>query len=149
MQFLHVQAFIIAGGFGLGDTLSGVVTLLRGATVWTSLTSLPRRLGVARSSIVAGKMRLIGGFDGSSYRSEVSIWKQIYIRVWLKRWAKGLFIIGVGDLSWKFIFSLNRAWKWFNSKFNSKQNPKYSFKKYSFNWVREIQYDYLFKRLWG
>ena len=33
------------------------------------------------------------------------------------------------DTFWKFIFSLNRAEKWFNSKFNSKQNPKYSFKK--------------------
>ena len=36
-----------------------------------------------------------------------------------------------------------------NSKFNSKQNPKYSFKKYSFDWVREILYNYSFKRLWG
>ena len=52
-------------------------------------------------------------------------------------WLYGL-DLGVGDLFWKFIFSLNRAWKWFNSKFNSKQNPKYSFKKYSFNWVREF-----------
>ena len=57
--------------------------------------------------------------------------------------------VGVGDLFWKFIFSWNRAWKWFNSKFNSKQNPKYSFKKYSFDLVREILYNYSFKRLWG
>ena len=57
--------------------------------------------------------------------------------------------LGVGDLFWKFIFSLNRAKKWFNSKFNSKQNPKYSFKKYSLHWVRDIQYNCLFKRLWG
>ena len=32
--------------------------------------------------------------------------------------------IGVGDTFWKFIFSLNRAEKWFNSK----QNPKYLLK---------------------
>ena len=57
------------------------------------------------------------------------------------------------DTFWKFIFSLNRAKKWFNSKYNSKQNPKYSFKKifiqnkiqnihskkYSFNRVQNIQ----------
>ena len=73
MQFLHVQAFIIAGGIGLGETLSGVVTLLRGASVWTSLAPLPRPLRGARASIVAGKKRLAGGFDGSSYRSEVGI----------------------------------------------------------------------------
>ena len=34
---------------------------------------------------------------------------------------------------WRYVlkihFSLNRDEKWFNSKFNSKQNPKYSFKK--------------------
>ena len=30
--------------------------------------------------------------------------------------------LGVCDMFWKFIFSLNRAEKWFNSKFNSKQN---------------------------
>ena len=52
---------------------------------------------------------------------------------------------GPGRYVLKIHFSLNRAWKWFNSK----QNPKYSFKKYSFNWVREILYNYLFKRLWG
>ena len=33
--------------------------------------------------------------------------------------------LGVGDLFWNFIFSMIRTWKWFNSK----QNPKYSFKK--------------------
>ena len=73
MQFSRVQAFIIAGGFGLGDTLSTVVTLLPGASVWTSLASLLRPLRGARASIVAGKMRLTGGYDGSSYRSEVGI----------------------------------------------------------------------------
>ena len=49
-----------------------------------------------------------------------------------KKKVKILFVsadLGVGDLFWKSIFSLNQAWKWFDSKFNSKQNPKYSFKK--------------------
>ena len=43
------------------------------------------------------------------------------------------------DPFWKFISSLNLAKKWFNSKLNSKQNPKCSFKKYSFNRVKNIQ----------
>ena len=33
------------------------------------------------------------------------------------------------DTFWIFIFTLNRAEKWFNSIFNSKLNQKYSFKK--------------------
>ena len=48
--------------------------------------------------------------------------------------------LGVGDLFWKFIFSLNQAWKWFHST----QNPKYSF-----NWVWRIQCNYSFKGIWG
>ena len=42
---------------------------------------------------------------------------------------------GPGRYVLKIHFSLNRAWKWFNSK----QNPKYQLKKYSFNWVQKIQ----------
>ena len=45
--------------------------------------------------------------------------------------------VGVGDLFWKFIFSLNRAWKRFNSIQNKIQNIHS--KKYSFSWVRKIQ----------
>ena len=37
--------------------------------------------------------------------------------------------VGVADTFWLFIFTLNRAEKWFNSIFNSKLNQKYSFKK--------------------
>ena len=80
---------------------------------------------------------------------DVMLWGKIFDCNWV---IIGL-DLGVGDLFWKFIFSLNRAWKWFNSKFNSKQNPKYSFKKifiqnkiqnihskkYSFNRVQNIQ----------
>ena len=34
--------------------------------------------------------------------------------------------LGVGDTFWLFIFTLNRAKKWFNSIFNSKLNRRYS-----------------------
>ena len=37
--------------------------------------------------------------------------------------------VALADTFWIFIFSLNRAKKWFNSIFHSKLNPKYSFKK--------------------
>ena len=37
--------------------------------------------------------------------------------------------VGVADTFWLFIFTLNRAKKWFDSIFNSKLNQKYSFKK--------------------
>ena len=37
--------------------------------------------------------------------------------------------VGVDDTFWLFIFTLNRAKKWFNSIFNSKLNRKYSFNK--------------------
>ena len=37
--------------------------------------------------------------------------------------------VALADTFWIFIFSLNRAEKWFNSIFHSKLNPKYSFKK--------------------
>ena len=64
----HFQAFVVAGG----DGLSSVVTLLPGATAWTPLASLPRGLGGARASIVAGgRMRVLGGLSSSSFSSEV------------------------------------------------------------------------------
>ena len=76
-----VQAFIVAGGKTSGYTLS-VVTLLPGATAWTPLASLPRTLwgaqgGLhrARASIVGGRIRINGGYDGGSRRSEVMIKK--------------------------------------------------------------------------
>ena len=68
----HVQAFVIAGGY----SDASVVTLLPGAQAWTPLASLPRSLGFAPASIVGGKMRVTGGWDGvrdSPLRSEVSI----------------------------------------------------------------------------
>jgi len=65
------KAFIVAGGHDGSNQLSSVLTLLPGAQAWTPLASLPRSMDGARASIVGGKMRLTGGWDGSSYRSEV------------------------------------------------------------------------------
>ena len=69
-----VQAFIVAGG-STSDWTSSVVTLLRGATTWTTLASLPRALAAAGASIVGGRIRINGGVDGVSFRSEVMIEK--------------------------------------------------------------------------
>ena len=68
---LSVQAFVVAGGFTSVGFLSAVLTLLPGAVDWTPLASLPRPLEGARASIVGGRLRVTGGFDGSSRRSEV------------------------------------------------------------------------------
>ena len=68
-----VQAFIVAGGTGLGEYLFSVWTLLPEASEWTSLASLPRPLDGVRASILGDKMRLSGGYNGSSHLSEVSI----------------------------------------------------------------------------
>ena len=67
---LYVQALVVAGGYSSGRT-SSVLILLPGAEDWTSLASLPRPLGGAQASIVGGRLRVTGGRDGSSYRSEV------------------------------------------------------------------------------
>ena len=71
------QAFIVAGGEdGSFNLLSSVLTLLPGATAWTSLPSLPRALDMAQASMVGGRIRVTGGGDdGGSYRSEVMIEK--------------------------------------------------------------------------
>ena len=64
------QAFVVAGGIGGSYFLSSVLTLLPGAAAWTYIASLPRSLYAARASIVAGRMRVGGGFS-SGRRSEV------------------------------------------------------------------------------
>ena len=69
-----VQAYIVAGGW-TPDYTSSVVTLLHGATTWTPLASLPRGLSGARASIVGGRIRINGGYDGGSRRTEVMIEK--------------------------------------------------------------------------
>jgi len=65
------KVFIIAGGVDESGQLSSVLTLLHGAQAWTPLASLPRPLKGARASIVAGRMRLTGGMNGTSFRDEV------------------------------------------------------------------------------
>ena len=69
-----LQAFVVAGGYTDGtNRLSSVLTLLPGAPAWTPLASLPRALEGARASIVGGKIRVTGGYDGGARRSEVMI----------------------------------------------------------------------------
>ena len=67
-----VQAFIVVGGWR-DHVLSSVVTLFPGATAWTSLASLPRALRYAQASIVGGRIRVNGGLDVASGRSEVMV----------------------------------------------------------------------------
>ena len=63
---------MVAGGFNGYNYLSSVLTLLPGAEAWTLLASLPRGLASARASIVGGRLRVTGGYDDDSYRSEVT-----------------------------------------------------------------------------
>ena len=63
-----VQEYIIAGGRIGSDTLS-VLSLLPGASSWTTLASLPRTVYQGRASLVGGNMRLAGG----STRDQVRI----------------------------------------------------------------------------
>ena len=66
----HFQAFVVAGGIdGYGTPFSSVMSLLSGAPAWTPLASLQRSLRHARASIVAGRIRIVGGY---SSRSEVT-----------------------------------------------------------------------------
>ena len=68
------QAFVVAGGYTDGSNrLASVLTLLPGAPAWTPLASLPRVLVLARASVVGGKIRVTGGYEGGARRSEVMI----------------------------------------------------------------------------
>ena len=53
--------------------------------------------------------------------------------------------LALADSIWKLFFFIESSQKWFNSKFNSKQNPEYSFNKYSFNKVQNIQLNHSLK----
>ena len=68
-----LQAFVVAGGYDGTNRLSSVLTLLPGAPDWTPLASLPRALVGAGASIVGGKIRVTGGYEGGARRSEVMI----------------------------------------------------------------------------
>ena len=69
-----LQAFVVAGGYDDGyNSLASVLTLLAGAPDWTPIASLPRALVGARASIVLGKIRVTGGYEGGARRSEVMV----------------------------------------------------------------------------
>jgi len=59
------QALLVAGG-GTTDYTSSVLTLLPSATSWTPLSPLPRRLVALASSMVGGRLWLVGGRDSDS-----------------------------------------------------------------------------------
>ena len=78
--FKPLQAFVVAGGSDESNNLlSSVLTLLPGAAAWTPLASLARALYGAQASVVGGRLRVTGGYDGSSVRSEVTISKWCYV----------------------------------------------------------------------
>merc|ERR1712110_1216527 len=85
---LHATgAFVVVGGSSYQNGwiyLSSVVTLLPGATAWTPLASLPRALAYARASVVGGKLRVTGGNDGFSARSEVLEYHPDPAKEWVK-----------------------------------------------------------------
>lgn len=64
-------ALFVAGGANEAGSLSSVLTLLPGATAWTPLASLPRKLHGHQATFVGGSLRMTGGFYQWSYRSEV------------------------------------------------------------------------------
>ena len=68
----YSQALVVAGGHDGSNLLSSVLTLLPGAEAWVSLASLPRALIRAQALIVGGRLRVTGGYDGDSYRTEVT-----------------------------------------------------------------------------
>ena len=75
------QAFVVAGGWDGSNRLSSVVTLLPGATDWTPLASLPRPVAAAKASLVRGRIRLSGGWTGSSLVSQVTITLQAFLNM--------------------------------------------------------------------
>ena len=55
-----VQEYIVAGGY-IGSYTDSVLSLLPGASSWTTLASLPRTVYQGRASLVGGNMRVVGG----------------------------------------------------------------------------------------
>merc|ERR1712192_93387 len=76
-------ALVVAGGQTSSGLTSSVLTLLPGAAEWTDLASLPQPLYGPQASIVGGRLRLIGGWDGSSPRSEVLEYHPEPLNQWL------------------------------------------------------------------
>ena len=78
-QSMSLQEFIVAGGYTPSYSHTDtVLSLLPGATSWTSLASLPLRLWTPRASVVGGKMRVVGGY--CSYGSCSSSNSRYYYR---------------------------------------------------------------------
>ena len=53
------QAYVVVGGMETHEPLDSVLTLLPGASSWTTLVALPTPLAGARASIVGGNLRLV------------------------------------------------------------------------------------------
>ena len=59
-----VQEYIVAGG----SYTDSVLSLLPGASSWTTLASLPRTVYQGRASLVGGNMRVAGGYTRDRVR---------------------------------------------------------------------------------
>ena len=62
-----VQEYIVAGGY-IGSYTDSVLSLLPGASSWTTLASLPRTVYQGRASVVGGNMRVAGGIGRNQVR---------------------------------------------------------------------------------
>ena len=74
---IPAQALVVVGGYNQVDGygLSSVVTLLPGLdSDWTHLAPLPQGLDGASASIMGGRLRVLGGYNGGGYTSEVIIY---------------------------------------------------------------------------
>jgi len=98
------KAFIVAAG-QRGSYFSSVLTLLPGAQAWTPLASLPRILTQAKASVVGGKIRVTGGWDASSLRSDVLEYQPEPLNQWTtvgqletRRWCHAVLSIGSEEL---------------------------------------------------
>ena len=71
-----VQEYIVAGGHdgctmgahAAGCDTDSVLSLLPGASSWTTLASLPRTVYQGRASLVGGNMRVAGGYTRDRVR---------------------------------------------------------------------------------
>ena len=67
-QFLNPpQEYIVAGGY-IGSQPDSVLSLLPGASSWTTLASLPHTVYQGRASVVGGNMRVAGGENRDQVR---------------------------------------------------------------------------------
>ena len=73
------------------------------------------------------------------------IWGQEILHLKVRKFATKL---APGDTFWKFLFFIESGLKLIEFKFNSKQNPEYSFKKYSFNRV-QYSIELFTQKNWG